>query len=122
MVPPVVGDLDGLVSARFVVHGVALLVRVQDQLLYELGVVRVHHVVEVLAVGHAPLRQLRREVLHELCVVPHLHPDLDHRQFVVEWHVDPRHVLHLHEHLVLDEHLLQEVLVHHVLRRQVQLH
>ena len=120
--PPVFRDLDGLFGQRLRLGFVALLVRMLEQLSQVVAMDGVDDVEEIVAVWHATLGQFRREVPPDLLVVLHHRPDLDDAQLVVEGHADALHLLQWQEGLLASQHFLQEVLVHHPLRRQVRLH
>ena len=93
-----------------------------DQSLYELWLQRVEDVEEVLSIRSATLSHLAREVLHEFCVVLHHRPQTYHRQFIIEWHVDPLDLIESQKSLLIFEHFFEEVFVEHVVGWKVKLH
>ena len=90
-----------------------------DQLLKILTLEGIQDVEEVFSVRHTALRQLAREELHEVLILPHHRPQLDYRQLVIKRDTYPLDFIELHEPLSFDEYLLQKVLVHHVLWRKI---
>lgn len=108
---PLVGDLDGLLRHGLTRRGVTLLVGVLDQGLGVLGHKSVHYVPKVLAVRAATLGEFRGKVPHEVPVVLHLWPEVEHRQLVEEGHVDSLDHVEWHQSLLLGQYLLEEVLV-----------
>jgi len=119
---PRVRQLDGLQHPLLTCYGVTLQVGVLDNVRYVLRVARVEDVEEVGPVGQPALRQLVREVLHEVLRQLQLRPEVLHRELVVEGHLDHADLLDLAEHLLLREDLLEEVLREHRPRRHIELH
>ena len=118
---PEVGDADGL---RLLVHagpGHPLDVGVVHDLAQVLGVDRVQHVEEVLPRRPLVLRVLGREVLHELGVLLELRPEAADRELVVVGHLDVVHGGLQQQRLLAREDLLEEVVGHQVLVREVVL-
>ena len=93
-----------------------------DDLLQVARLERVDQVEEVLPVRHAALRQLLREVPHELLVRLEHRPQFDHGELVELRHGDPFDLVQTQKRLLVREDLFEEVFVEHPVRRQVQLH
>ena len=93
-----------------------------DRLLHEVCMEGVHNVPEVRSVGQSPLRQIAWEEPHEAHVVLHHGPKLGHSQLIVERNADATDFVQLQKLLLFSQDFFEEVSVHHVLGRQVQLH
>lgn len=76
----------------------------------------VEYVEEILSWWGLACRILVREVAHHLGILHHVRVDGLHRQLLVVWHLDGDDILLLHQLLLADEDVLQEVLVDEVLR------
>ena len=113
-VPPLVGDVDGLVLLGFPGACIALFLRVLDELLQIAALVAVKDVVKVRSVGAAPLAHLVREVPHELFVGLEHGPEPQDRDLIIERHVDPLDLVEMQEGFLFGQDLLEEVLVNHV--------
>ena len=122
LLPPLVRDLDRLDGLRLRFRRVALRLGVLDELLDVVGVDCVYNIPEVLSVGHSPLWQLAGKEPHDFPIFLHHRPKRGHSQLVVERHVHAVDFIKRHELLLFFEDFFEEVFVHHVLRRQVQLH
>ena len=97
---------------------VGVLYQPSDVLLVE----RIEHVPEVKPVWQSALRQLVGEVGQEVGLVFGEWIHVLDGELVVDRHVDELDLPELEQALIAAEHRLEEVLVHHGLRRQVQLH
>ena len=118
---PELGDGDALLLLVFGVGGHPLLVGVLHDLLEVLRLQRVEDVEEVLA-RRALAGGIRvGEVLHELRVLLEVRPERLHRELVVLWDVDLLDLGLLHQLLLADEDVLEEVLVDDVRVREVVL-
>ena len=95
---------------------------VLDQFLHVVCVEGVHNVPEVLSVGHSSLRQLAWKEPHEGLVVLHHGPKRGHSQLIVEGNVYASDFVQRQKVLLFFQDFFEEVFVHHVLGRQVQLH
>ena len=121
-VPPVIRDLYDLLLHGFGLHRVALVVCMLDNLVQVVMLESVDHVEEIVPVRHSSLRQLLREVLHQLLVRPHHRPQLDDRELVVHGNGDAPDLIQTQERFFTGEDLLEEVFVEHPVGRQVELH
>ena len=83
---------------------------------------RVEDVEEIISVGYSAFWEFVGEKLHELTVLLHERPERHHRELVEQRYVNESHIGQLHQLLLATENLLEEVLVHARLARQVELH
>lgn len=118
---PAVGDDELRAGLVRVLGAVAHLAGVRHDLLAVRRLHRVHDVVEVGALGQPALGVAVGEVAHEPGVLLHQRPDGSDAELVVERHAHELDGAELQEVLLLGEHQLQEVLVHVVVRREVEL-
>ena len=86
-----------------------------------IGVDRVEHIEKVVAVGQLVVRHLGGEVNVELRVVLQRWPELLDRELIILWDLDGLHLLLLQQLLIVGEHELEEIFVHHLRRRQIVL-
>ena len=96
--------------------------RVLDQLLHVITLKSVEYVEEVLAIRNSALGHLRGEMPHEQLVRLHHRPELHDCELVIDGNIHSLDLIEFQETLLLGEYLFQEILVEHVLGRQVQLH
>ena len=118
-IPPLVGDVDGLVLLGFPGACIALFLCVLDQLLKIAALVAVENVEKVRFVGTPPLAHLVREVPHEVPVGLHHGPEPLNRELIIERHLDPFDLVEMQEGFLFGQDLLEEVLVNHVLANGV---
>ena len=77
------------------------------------------NVEEILPIRHAALGHFGWEVFNELRICSRLRPQVDHRQLIVQRNVDKLDSINPQKFLIFDKDLFQEVLIEHVLGRQV---
>jgi len=119
---PELGELDGLPLASLAFNRVPLLVGVIEHLVEEVRVHGVEYIIEVLAWWPLAFREDIWEVLFHLVVIGELRPDVLHRELVVVWHFDEDNFLLAQQLFLAREHLLQEVFVDRLSRREIELH
>ena len=86
-----------------------------------LGIQGVYDVEEVLPVHLPPGRERVGEVAHEIGFSCHHGAEILNTQLVVEWDVDELYLREWHERFPFSQNFLEEVLVDHDLRRNVEL-
>ena len=116
---PELGDGDGLLLLVGAVGRHPLLRGMGQDALEILRLERVEDIEEVLARRAPPGRVLVREVAGELWVLAHVGPKGLHGQLVIMRNSDLLDVGLLHELLFAAQNVLEEVLVHDVLIRQI---
>ena len=77
------------------------------------------NVEEILAIRHSALGHFGWEVFRKLRICSRLRPQVDHRQLVVQRNADKLDFINPQKFFLFDEDLFQEVLIEHVLGRQV---
>ena len=77
------------------------------------------NVEEILTIRHTALGHFGWEVFNELRICSRLRPQVDHRQLIVQRNVDKLDSINPQKFLIFDKDLFQEVLIEHVLGRQV---
>ena len=93
-----------------------------NNLVHILRLERVQNIEKIFSIWHAAFGQLVREVLLDFLVFLRHRPDVYHRKFVEQRHVDPLNFFKRKKILVFLEDFPEEIFVDHVLRRHVQLH
>lgn len=102
--------------------GVPKLVRVVYDGLHVVASDGVEDVECVVSIGKAVFGQLLREVAHQVPVLLDHRPHVLDTEFVILGHVDELDFGHLEKPFALGEDILEEVLVDHGCRRDVELH
>ena len=112
LIPPLLGDLDHLVGFSMKSCSSTLLIRMADESLGIIKHERIHHIEKVRTVREAALRELVREVQHEVIVLFHVWPQVNHGQLIVHRNIHSLHLVEAHQLFIPLQHLLEEVFVH----------
>ena len=109
--PPVFSDFNSLLGLLLVLYRVTLFICMRDQISYKAFMKCKHYIEEIFSVRDSAFGHLVREVAYDLLVRLNHWPDLNDRDFVIEWHIHTFDFIKAKECLVICQNCLQEIFV-----------